>query len=560
MFERFYNLGVKKKFHIVFSSIIAFIVIGIIIGQWAFLRVQIGGREYKGIDFKRLSVADITAIQKNIIALQGLFYEQLWKYDKKTDDEIMEAIEQTDNLFNSMKNRFAEPSNAGEFYCGSCHSTDTIKHFSSYLTVASTEWEEYKTVLKKKLLPMLASREIGLIKPIIEKEGGFPDIKLMENLELPVVILQGAFPLTVKKMTKEANIIRAGFVVGGILTIGFLIFIAHSLSSLIIKPVLSVSEASLKLANGDFSGVDIDVKSKDEIGNMVASFSTMSKIMRDLMEGMKYNISALSLTSEALSKAVMDLSRQVEDDNNQIKGILFTVSQINHIIDAQKRALQSAEVVNESALVAEGSRDIAGYAVKKMDTITHIIKDTSNIIEKLGNSSQEIGNIVSVIADIADQTNLLALNAAIEAARAGEQGRGFAVVADEVRKLAEKTTKATKEISEKINGIQEKTQKSVEITRNVKKEVESGVNVINGLSQSFDSIYKHSSVAVELTQEITKAINEELSAVEKVRAHISALSQSVDLTVDTINEETKAASELARMAENLKNQMNRFQT
>lgn len=560
MLKRFYNLSVKKKFYIVFSSIIAMIVIGIIIGQWAFFRVQIGGREYKGLDFKRHSVADIAAIQKNIIALQGLFYEQLWRYDKKTDDEIMETINKTDNLFNSMKNRFDEPSKAGDLYCGSCHSTDTIQHLSSSLTVASSEWEEYKTVLKDRLLPMLVSREIGLIKPIIEKPEGFPDRKLMENLELPVSILQGAFPLTVNKMTKEANIIRVGFIIGGIITAGFLIFIAQILSSLIIKPVLSVSDASLRLANGDFTDVVINVKSRDEIGDMVASFSAMSKMMRDIMEGMKSNIAALSSTSESLSQTVIELSRQVEDDNNQIKGILSAMSQINHTIDAQKRALQSAEAVKESALVAEGSRDIAGYAVKKMDKITHIIKDTSDIIDKLGNSSQEIGNIVSVIADIADQTNLLALNAAIEAARAGEQGRGFAVVADEVRKLAEKTTKATTEISDKINGIQQKTQKSVEITRNVKKEVESGVDVINGLSQSFDSIYKHSSVAVELTEEITKAINEEMTAVDNIRSYISALSQSVDQTVETINEERKAASELARMADSFKNQINRFQT
>jgi methyl-accepting chemotaxis protein len=183
-----------------------------------------------------------------------------------------------------------------------------------------------------------------------------------------------------------------------------------------------------------------------------------------------------------------------------------------------------------------------------MRTIAASVGATAKKVEELGKSFDQIGRIIGVIDDIADQTNLLALNAAIEAARAGEQGRGFAVVADEVRKLAERTTRATKEIADMIRTVQEETKVAVVAMEEGTKQVEEGVTTTSKAGDSLKQIIHMSEQVGEMITHIATAATEQSSATEQINNNMDQIAKLVKESSDGARESAKACQDLSGLA------------
>jgi len=197
-------------------------------------------------------------------------------------------------------------------------------------------------------------------------------------------------------------------------------------------------------------------------------------------------------------------------------------------------------------------------SVAGMRRIANVVKKSAETVQALGRSSDQIGEIIGVIDDIADQTNLLALNAAIEAARAGEQGRGFAVVADEVRKLAERTTKATKEIASMIKTFQADTAGAVTSMSEGTRQVDEGIKLADQAGTSLQQIVEISQKVTDMVAQIAAASEQQSSASEQISKNVEAITTVTAETASGTQQIARAAEDLNRLTENLQEYLSMF--
>jgi methyl-accepting chemotaxis protein len=214
------------------------------------------------------------------------------------------------------------------------------------------------------------------------------------------------------------------------------------------------------------------------------------------------------------------------------------------ISENSENANRTSTTAKRAKEAAEQGGNVVEQTVKSMKNIAEVVRKSSSTVQELGHSSNQIGEIVSVIDDIADQTNLLALNAAIEAARAGDQGRGFAVVADEVRKLAERTTKATKEIATMIKKIQADTHGAVTAMEEGTTKVDEGIRQADKAGDSLRDI-------VQISQEVTDMINQIVAASEQQAKASEQISRNIEAIRTTTEQTAQGTQQIARSSEDL---------
>ncbi|MCX7908484.1 MAG: methyl-accepting chemotaxis protein [Ignavibacteria bacterium] len=286
-------------------------------------------------------------------------------------------------------------------------------------------------------------------------------------------------------------------------------------------------------------------------------------IMADSLNQLLLQISSsadISATAAAQISAIAEtLAASAAENSAQVDEIATAIEEMSRTIaENAMGATRAAEVADKNKKIAAEGGNAVQQTVSKMNEIASVVRASADKIEKLGESSKQIGEIISVIDEIADQTNLLALNAAIEAARAGEQGRGFAVVADEVRKLAERTTEATKQIAQMIKGIQKETEEAVRAMKQGTDEVNSGIVLADKAGTALKEIMQSSQEVWDMINQIAAATEEQSSTAEQVAKNVSSISQVTSDTANRVQDIAKSAEDLAKQTDILRTLLEKF--
>jgi methyl-accepting chemotaxis protein len=288
--------------------------------------------------------------------------------------------------------------------------------------------------------------------------------------------------------------------------------------------------------------------------------------MRRMVVELRETINVVGRSSQEVSASAVELHANADNTAN---GSNEVVSQAETVATAaEEMAATSADIANNCHRAAESSCQASnsameGAAIVKstvdgMNRIAEKVRSSAAVVEQLGTRSDQIGAIVATIEDIADQTNLLALNAAIEAARAGEQGRGFAVVADEVRALAERTTKATREIGEMIKGIQNETRQAVVAMEAGVSEVEQGTMEAARSGQALENILDQINEVTGQVNQIATAAEEQTATTREISNNIHSISDTVQMSARSAQEISLASSQLSHLSVDLQELVQRF--
>ena len=317
-------------------------------------------------------------------------------------------------------------------------------------------------------------------------------------------------------------------------------------------------EAAKSIAAGDLTQ-PLPAASKDEMGALVASLSVMRNNLHELIASVREGITALNENSNLVSASAQSSSRVTERQSDDASGMAAAMEQLSVSIDHVSENANDAHRVSQtsSEQASEGGR-IIHSAATEMENIAAAVNSVATTIRGLEKYSMQISSIANSIREIADQTNLLALNAAIEAARAGEQGRGFAVVADEVRKLAERTATSTTEITGMIGKIQEGTTLAVKEMEVGVVRVNEGVGLARKAGNSVGNIRDAAQQAARAVDDINAAIQEQSLAARDIARRIENIAQGTEENTLASAQTASSAQEMAKLSKQLDELAGRF--
>jgi methyl-accepting chemotaxis protein len=325
------------------------------------------------------------------------------------------------------------------------------------------------------------------------------------------------------------------------------------------SPIKEGVDVLAEISKGDFTA-RVKGNYKGEHRIISDSINTVGEAISDILRNIADMVNTTSSISEQISSSTEEMAAGAQEQSHQSTEVALSVEEMTQtILNTSKNASMASDSSKRAGIAARDGGLVVEKTVDGMIKIASFVDKASEKIQDLGKNSEEIGEIVQVIDDIANQTNLLALNAAIEAARAGEQGRGFAVVADEVRKLAERTTKATKEISQMIGKIQSDTLKVVDSMKEGSSEVNSGKLFAHQAGESLKEIIKVSDEVLDVVSQVAVASEQQSRSSEQISQNVEAISKVTNETASGIQQIASAADELNRLTSNLKSSINKYQ-
>jgi methyl-accepting chemotaxis protein len=376
---------------------------------------------------------------------------------------------------------------------------------------------------------------------------------------------EGDFVAAFGVSTSEASLVehqKRALLIGGGFGVGILVILNVILQVIIaryvVRPLKSVAETADAVSQGDLT-VSVNIDTTDEIGVVAKAVTKMVENLR----GAILRVDEASLRVESVTGRITEqmsrLSHSAEEQMRQATEVVTAVEEMTaSISENASSATKTADLARDARTTAERGGGVVEQTSDGMKQVANVVELSAQTVTSLGQSSEQIGEIAAVIDDIADQTNLLALNAAIEAARAGEQGRGFAVVADEVRRLADRTTSATKEIATMIRRIQQDTTEAVKTMGDGKTKATEGLALAGSAHSALTEIMESTDNVMKMVDQIAAAVEEQSSTSGEIAKNIEQISSASQAAADNSREVVEATDELLGLSRDLRTMVSAF--
>lgn len=321
----------------------------------------------------------------------------------------------------------------------------------------------------------------------------------------------------------------------------------------IVNPVVKAAEALRDIAEGEGDLTRrLEVRSNDEVGELCRWFNVFIQRIHDIVADVAEIVRTLDTSSQQLMTTTRDTEKGVVRQQSEIQQVVTAVREMAAVVSQVAESVsQAAENAEQADSESANGRQVVVSTMSQIESLSHDINAASVVIDKLQQETDNIGSVLDVIRGIAEQTNLLALNAAIEAARAGEQGRGFAVVADEVRTLASRTQSSTQEIQEMIERLQTGAREAVSMMEKGTTQAQESVSQAEAASRSLEAITAGVSSIKSKTVQIASASEEQSAATREMESNMENIAQVAQNTATGSTQIASSTAELAQMAEKM---------
>ncbi|NVK23455.1 MAG: methyl-accepting chemotaxis protein [Gammaproteobacteria bacterium] len=336
------------------------------------------------------------------------------------------------------------------------------------------------------------------------------------------------------------------------------IFIAFQTVIRVTRPLAEVNRILNTVATGDLT-TKLDDSSKDEFGTLAKNCNTLIDSLRDLINGIVHRSNQLATASEQTSMVVKESTMAINEQRSQVEQAATATTEMSSTSEAvMERANEALDDIKHADEEAERVKEISNINKQTIIKLAGEVDSASSVIDEVNQHSASIGGILDVIRGVAEQTNLLALNAAIEAARAGEQGRGFAVVADEVRSLASKTQESTEEIQSMIEQLQRGSKSAVTVMNNSKTQAELCVEQSEQAAVALEGITDSVHQANDMSEQIVTAAREQNQVSSEISERLESIVAIAEQTASGASQTELSSQEVAKLAEELRQSVDQF--
>lgn len=555
------NISIKVKMALAIGTILGAMIINVSYSSFKLNQI--------GLEITAIAEEDIPltrVISKSTIHQleQSINFERILRYSQSLDEasaekEVITNIEKFDehsSIINTELEHGKEIALKGVEIAHTPIQKAEYKHVNELLTKIGKEHHEYEKYAHE-IFQLLKSgnleQGLKLAHKIHKLEAQIEDE--LESLLVEIELFTEEAALKAEHDEKEA--IKWQIIIT-IISLLITLPLSYLIVSGILRGLTKAINLADSIASNDLSH-EVTFVRTDELGQLLTSLVNMQNNLRGVVSHMNDSSSQLAAASEELAVVTQDTNQALQQQTTEIQLVATAMNEMTATVqEVANNATSTSSASNQaSAESAEGSQ-IVQHTINSIRQLSSDVENAADVILKLEKDSENIGAVLDVIKSIAEQTNLLALNAAIEAARAGEQGRGFAVVADEVRTLASRTQTSTTEIEEMIDALQKGTTEAVGVMQAGKDRARGSVDTAGKAGSALKSITDSINLISDMNTQIATAAEEQTSVAEEINRNITNINGATERTTSGAQETSAASEDLARMAAGLQDLVNRF--